>query len=55
MTVYNQDKSKMFDSYDYTQGADLSFDVDVEPNKPIYLQVHFLKGTGEYRLTVEQE
>jgi len=53
MTFYNSKKVKIFDKYDYTPGADMIFDMDVVPNVPIYIQVHFHKGTGEYRLTVD--
>ncbi len=49
--VYDTRKSKIVNKYDYTNGAGLDFNVDIEPGQDFYVQVHPLGTEGKYRLT----
>jgi len=49
--VYDARKSKIIGKYDYTNGAGLDFNVDIEPGQDFYVQVEPFGTSGKYRLT----
>jgi len=51
VTVYNTQKSKIENKYDYTAGAGLDFNVDVVPGQDFYVEVDPWSRSGKYRLT----
>ncbi len=58
ITVYDQNKSKLTDQYNYTTGANLVFNVTVQPGTITYVSVGTITGLftiARYRLTVASE
>jgi len=55
LKIYSANKSQLDEKYDGTAGANLDFNIDVEPGKDFYLQVLPYGSTGKYRLTAKTE
>jgi hypothetical protein len=55
LKIYSATKSQLDEKYDGTAGANLDFNIDVEPGKDFYLQVLPYGSTGKYRLTAKTE
>ncbi|MDG2005612.1 MAG: OmpA family protein [Novosphingobium sp.] len=51
VSVYNANKSKLINKYDYTEGAGLDFNVDLPAGQDFYVQVEPFNTEGKYRLT----
>lgn len=53
--VYNKNKSEILNRYDETNGANLEFNLSVEPDPDYYLRVLPYDTSGKYRLSVVPE
>lgn len=51
--IYNENKSKILDKYDYTYGASLTFSFDATAGKTYYLKVSPWDSNGAYELTLK--
>ena len=53
LTVYDENKSKIFDKYDTTRGANLVFEGDLRQPRDFYIEVAPYSTFGRYRLRVD--
>ena len=51
INVFNDDKSKLFDAYDYTNGASLERTIVLDPGKGFYVEVLPFNSAGAYQLS----
>ncbi len=52
MKLYNAAKSEIAAKSDGTRGANLDYELEIEPGKDFYLQVTPYASSGKYRLSV---
>lgn len=53
LTVYDENKSKLFAKYDTTRGANLVVEVDLKQPRDFYIEVDPYSTFGRYRLRVD--
>ena len=52
VTIYDENRSKILEKYDYTHGSSLDFTFDSTPGKEYFIQVSPWNTLGSYQLTV---